>query len=160
MKVHSLSKREIHDIAVQLNKTWPTNSISTVKDMKAYVMDANKRLLVGSNIIAIQLAPDLIIPHLAQQELLNHFASVQVDMNADKFVCNGANITRPGITEFATFKESEIVLVKDQTHKKELAVCISLVDDVNARKMERGVVLNNMHHIGDIYWEIKKTIRT
>ena len=158
--MHSLSKREIHDIAAQLNKTWPTNSISTVKDMKAYVMDVNKRLLVGSNIIAIQLAPDLIIPHLAQQELLNHFASVQVDMNAVKFVCNGANIMRPGITDFATFKESEIVLVKDQTHKKELAVCISLVDDVNARKMEKGVVLNNMHHIGDIYWEIKKTIRT
>lgn len=158
--MHSLSKREIHEIADQLNKTWPTNSISTVKDMKAYVMDANKRLLVGNNIIAIQLAPDLIIPHLAQQELLKHFASVQVDMNAVKFVCNGANIMRPGITDFATFKESEIVLVKDQTHKKELAVCISLVDDVNARKMERGVVLNNMHHIGDIYWEIKKTIRS
>lgn len=158
--MHSLSKREIHDIADQLNKTWPTTSISTVKNMQAYVIDANKRLLVGNNIIAIQLAPNLIIPHLAQQELLNHFASVQVDMNAVKFVCNGANIMRPGITDFATFKESEIVLVKDQTHKKELAVCISLVDDVNARKMERGVVLNNMHHIGDIYWEIKKTIRT
>jgi malignant T-cell-amplified sequence len=90
---------------------------------------------------------------------LNHFASVQVDMNAVKFVCNGANIMRPGITDFTTFKESEIVLVKDQTHKKELAVCISLVDDVTGRKMERGVVLNNIHHIGDIYWETKKTIR-
>jgi len=31
---------------------------------------------------------------------------------------------------------------------------------VNARKMEKGVVLNNIHHIGDIYWEMKKTIRT
>ncbi|HET6727721.1 MAG TPA: PUA domain-containing protein, partial [Nitrososphaeraceae archaeon] len=83
-----------------------------------------------------------------------------VDMNAVKHVCNGANIMRPGITDFTTFKESEIVLVKDQTHKKELAVCIALVDDVNGRKMERGVVLNNIHYIGDVYWETKKTIRT
>lgn len=157
--MHSLSKREVHDIIGQISKSWPTNSIGAIKDLQVYVIDGNKRLLVGNDLVAIQLAPDLIIPHLTQHDLLNHFASVQVDMNAVKFVCNGANIMRPGITDFTTFKESEIVLVKDQTHKKELAVCISLVDDVTGRKMERGVVLNNIHHIGDIYWETKKTIR-
>ena len=158
--MHSLSKREVHDITGQVSKSWPTNSIGAIKNLQAYVIDGNKRLLVGNNLVAIQLAPDLIIPHLTQHDLLNHFASVQVDMNAVKFVCNGANIMRPGITDFTTFKESEIVLVKDQTHKKELAVCISLVDDLTGRKMERGVVLNNIHHIGDLYWETKKTIRT
>jgi malignant T-cell-amplified sequence len=157
--VHSLSKREIHDITNSINKTWPTNCFTGIKNLQAYVIDSDKRLLIGDKIIAVQLAPDLIIPHLTQHELLNHFASVEVDMNAVKFVCNGANIMRPGITDFTTFKESEIVLVKDQTHKKELAVCISLVNDENARKMEKGVILNNVHHIGDIYWEMKKTIR-
>ena len=160
MKVHSLSKREIHDITDQISRSWPTNSIVPIKRLQAYVINENKRLLVGKNIVAIQLAPDLVIPHLTQHEILNHFASVQVDMNAVKFVCNGANIMRPGITDFSAFKESEIVLVKDQTHKKELAVCISNVDDENGRKMEKGVVLNNIHHIGDEYWEMKKTIRT
>ena len=160
MKVHSLSKREIHDITDHISRSWPTNSIVPIKILQAYVIDENKRLLVGNNIVAIQLAPDLVIPHLTQHEILNHFASVQVDMNAVKFVCNGANIMRPGITDFSAFKESEIVLVKDQTHKKELAVCISNVDDENGRKMEKGVVLNNIHHIGDEYWEMKKTIRT
>jgi PUA domain protein len=158
--VHSLSKREVHDITGQISKSWPTNSIGAIKNLQAYVIDGNKRLLVGNNLVAIQLAPDLIVPHLTQHDLLNHFASVQVDMNAVKFVCNGANIMRPGITDFTTFKESEIVLVKDQTHKKELAVCISIVDDENGRKMEKGVVLNNIHHIGDEYWEMKKNIRT
>ena len=157
--MHSLSKREVHDITDEISKSWPTNSIGAIKDLQVCVIDGNKRLLVGNGLVAIQLAPDLIIPHLTQHDILNHFASVQVDMNAVKFVCNGANIMRPGITDFTTFKESEIVLVKDQTHKKELAVCISLVDDVTGRKMERGVVLNNIHHIGDIYWETKKTIR-
>lgn len=158
--MHSLSKREVHDITGQISKSWPTNSIGAIKNLQAYVIDGIKRLLVGNNLVAIQLAPDLIVPHLTQHDLLNHFASVQVDMNAVKFVCNGANIMRPGITDFTTFKESEIVLVKDQTHKKGLAVCISLVDDVNGRKMERGVVLNNIHYIGDVYWETKKTVRT
>jgi PUA domain protein len=157
--VHSLSKREIHDITNHIIKNWPTNSIGSIKNMQAYVIDGNKRLLVANSLIAIQLAPDLIIPHLAQHDLLNRFASVQVDMNAVKFVCNGANIMRPGITEFGTFKESEIVLVKDQIHNKELAVCLSRIDDVNAREMKNGVVLNNMHHVGDTYWEMKKTIR-
>ena len=157
--MHSLSKREVHDITGQISKSWPTNSVGAIKNLQAYVIDGNKRLLVGNNLVAIQLAPDFVIPHLTQHDLLDHFASVQVDMNAVKFVCNGANIMRPGITDFTTFKESEIVLVKDQTHKKELEVCISLVDDVTGRKMERGVVLNNIHHIGDVYWETKKTIR-
>lgn len=160
MKVHSLSKREIHDITDQIGRSWPKNAILPIKNLQAYVINDNKRLLVGNNLIAIQLAPNLIIPHLTQNEILGHFASVQVDMNAVKFVCNGANIMRPGITYFSTFKESEIVLVKDQTHKKELAVCISLVDDENGRKMEKGIVLNNVHYIGDVYWEMKKTIRT
>lgn len=160
MKVHSLSKREIHDITNQIDISWPKNSFLPIKTLQAYVINENKRLLVGSNLVAIQLAPDLIIPHLTQHEILNHFASVQVDMNAVKFVCNGANIMRPGITDFSSFKESEIVLVKDQTHKKELAVCISTVDDENGRKMEKGIVLNNIHYIGDMYWEMKKTIRT
>ena len=160
MKVHSLSKREIHEITDHIGRSWPKNSILPMKNLRAYVIDDNKKLLVGNNLIAIQLASDLIIPHLTQHEILNHFASVQVDMNAIKFVCNGANIMRPGITDFSTFKESEIVLVKDQTHKKELAVCISLVDDENGRKMEKGIVLNNVHYIGDVYWEMKKTIRT
>lgn len=160
MKVHSLSKREIHDITDQIGKSWPKNSIPTIKDIQAYVIDENKRLLVGNNLVAIQLAHDLIIPHLTQHEILNHFASVEVDMNAVKFVCNGANIMRPGIIDFSKFQESEIVLVKDQNHKKELAVCLSLVDDEDARKMKKGIILNNIHHIGDIYWEMKKTIRT
>jgi PUA domain protein len=160
LKVHSLSKREIHDITNQIDISWPKNSFLPIKSIQAYVIDENKRLLVGNNLVAIQLAHDLIIPHLTQHEILNHFASVQVDMNAVKFVCNGANIMRPGITDFSTFKESEIVLVRDQTHKKELAVCISVVDDENGRKMEKGIVLNNIHHIGDMYWEMKKTIRT
>ena len=158
--MHSLSKREVHDITDQISKSWPTNAISTIKNLQAYVIDGNKRLLVGNNLVAIQLAPDLIIPHLTQHDLLNHFASVQVDMNAVEHVCNGANIMRPGITNFTTFKESELVLVKDEIHKKELAVCMSLIDDVNGRKMEKGIVLNNIHHIGDVYWETKKTIRT
>ncbi|MDW0151899.1 MAG: hypothetical protein QOK85_04225, partial [Nitrososphaeraceae archaeon] len=77
MKVHSLSKREVHDITDQISKSWPTNSISAIKDLQAYVIDGNKRLLVGNNLVAIQLAPDLVIPHLTQHDLLNHFASVQ-----------------------------------------------------------------------------------
>jgi predicted ribosome-associated RNA-binding protein Tma20 len=36
---------------------------------------------------------------------------------------------------------------------------MSLVDDEHGRNMEKGIVLNNVHYIGDVYWEMKKTIR-
>ena len=43
-----------------------------------------------------------------------------IDRGALKFVCNGAKVMRPGIINFDSFKKGEIVVVKDQTHGKEL----------------------------------------
>jgi PUA domain protein len=80
-------------------------------------------------------------------------------MGAVKFVCNGANVMRPGITYLDEFKQSDLVIVKDETHRKSLAIGISLFDAESTRNFERGPVITNLHYVGDVFWELKKEIR-
>jgi malignant T-cell-amplified sequence len=89
---------------------------------------------------------------------LEYFPTVNVDMGAVKFVCNGANIMRPGITSFDIFKKDDIVTVKDQAHAKILAVGIAVEDSQVAVTRSKGCIINNLHYISDKVWEAYKEI--
>ena len=120
MKAHTLSKREIRDIAGRIGKNWPKSIICNIKSLNAIETEKNGRLLVGEGITIVQTKDNLIVPHLVEKDLLSHFPHVIVDMGAVGFICNGANVMRPGITHTDGFGESEIVVVKDQVHNKSL----------------------------------------
>ena len=79
-------------------------------------------------------------------------------MGAVKFVGNGAKIMRPGITKFDSFKKDDIVIVKDQTYGKSLAVGIALDDSEIATSKSKGYVIDNLHYISDKFWEVHKEI--
>ena len=64
---------------------------------------------------------------------------------------------RPGITSFShRFKKNSIILVKDQKYKKILAVGIALEDSDDAEKMNSGVIIKNLHYVGDEFWNLEK----
>ena len=157
--VNFLSKREISEISSYINTNWPQMSVHKIKKMKACEINNKGRILIGDDIIAVELSNHIIIPHLAQEAILNCFPEVTVDMGAVKFVCNGADIMRPGIIGFSQFKESSFVIIRDQIHKKALAIGLSKINYDQAIKMERGVIFSNLHHVGDVYWEAKKEIK-
>jgi PUA domain protein len=83
---------------------------------------------------------------------------VTIDNGAVKFVCNGAKVLRPGIINFDSFKKGEIVVVKDQTHGKALAVGLALEDSEVAKAMTKGYVIDTIHYISDKIWEAYKKI--
>jgi PUA domain protein len=99
-----------------------------------------------------------IVPFLGKPQQLQHFPSVTVDMGAIKFVCNGAKVMRPGIIDFDSFKTGDIVVVKDQTHAKAVAVGLALVDSEEARAMSKGYIIDNVHYISDKMWQAYKQI--
>jgi PUA domain protein len=66
---------------------------------------------------------------------------------------------RPGITHIDSFGVSEIVVVKDQVHNKSLAVGHSRVDAATMMNLEKGPVIDNLHYVGDIFWNLKKETR-
>jgi len=62
-----------------------------------------------------------------------------VDMGAIKFVTNGADIMRPGITEIdPTIKKGDIVRVADETHDRILAVSQAMFDATEMEKKHPG----------------------
>jgi PUA domain protein len=142
-----------------MGTSWPPESLPKVKSIKVYEIEDRCRLLVvDDSVTAVQIS-ERILPFIgAKPELLGLFPSVTVDMGAVKFVCNGAKVMRPGIIAFGSFKQGDIVAVKDQSHGKTLAVGIALEDSESAKSMTKGYVVENLHYISDKIWEASKQI--
>jgi PUA domain protein len=158
LKTFVLSKSETGDLLDRLGSIWPQGTVPKIKSIKVYEVEEGSRLLVADETVAVQVR-NSIVPFLGgKPELLQRFPSVTVDMGAVKFVCNGAKVMRPGITNFDSFKKGGIVVVKDQTHGKALAVGVALEDSEAAKAMAKGYVIENLHYISDKMWQAYKEI--
>lgn len=97
---------------------------------------------------------DILFPTLTNPGL-ERLPSVYVDMGAVPFVCNGADVMAPGITEVSgEFEEGELVVVRDVKHGKGLAVGKALVTSVEMREMKKGKTIRNLHYVGDKLWKV------
>jgi PUA-domain protein len=153
-----LSKSESSELVEKLRAVWPQDLVPKVKSIKVYEVEEGRRLLVADETVAVQVN-DNIVPFLGgKADMLARFPSVTVDMGAIKFVCNGAKVMRPGITNFDSFKKGDIVVVKDQTHGKILAAGVALEESEAAKAMAKGYVVDNMHYISDKMWQAYKEI--
>ena len=158
LKTFVLSKSETNELLDKLRSAWPHDAIPKVKSIKVYEVEEGTRLLVADDTVAVQMR-DSIVPFLGSNpEVLQRFPFVTVEMGAVKFVCNGAKVMRPGITDFGSFKKGDIVMIKDQIHGKALAVGIALENSEAAKAMTKGYVIENLHYISDKMWEAYKEI--
>jgi len=151
-----MSKTETSGILNQISKKW-NRDLPKIKNIKVHYVDDNAQILVGANFKILRLE-DEFIPFLSESELLESFPNVTVDMGAVKFMCNGANVMRPGIKNHTVFSKDEIVCIVEESQHKFLAVGKSLIDSSEMEQMTKGEVLKNLHYISDKYWEISKTI--
>lgn len=78
---------------------------------------------------------------------------VVVDMGAIRFVCNGADVMAPGIVEVDTFEADSIVIIRDVTHGKALAVGKANKSSTEIMNDKKGKVIKNLHYVGDKLWE-------
>jgi len=79
---------------------------------------------------------------------------VTVDMGAVRFMVNGADVMRPGITEIEDFEKDEYVVIVDENNKKPLAIGIALFGSEEMKGMKEGKVLKNIHYVGDALWQM------
>jgi PUA domain protein len=158
LKISILSKRDSSDLVEIIKQKWPKATFMNIKKFKIYEIEEGKRILKSENFTAVQINQHTILPFLGECDMLKYFPSVEVDMGAVKFICNGAKIMRPGITKFDTFKKGDIVVVKDQTYSKTLAAGIAIEDSEIAAAKTKGYVIDNLHYISDKFWEAHKEI--
>ncbi len=101
-----------------------------------------------------------IFPTLAFDEYSALLPKVYVDMGAIPYVCNGANIMAPGIRRFeGKFKAGYFVLVVDDKYGRPIAVGEVLYNSEAAKKITHGVVVKNVHYVGDRIWNFIKKFR-
>ena len=93
------------------------------------------------------------------ENLLEKLGSVTVDKGAIRFVCNGANIMRPGVIRWeGVFKSGDVVVVKEELHNKSIAVGFAIVCSSDIQNISRGIIVKNMHYVGDELWEAYKKV--
>ncbi|MGQ0771674.1 MAG: PUA domain-containing protein [Nitrososphaerota archaeon] len=157
MKSNLISKSETADVLKEIGLQWKIE-IPKIKNLKIYVLEENAEMISGDCLTVLKIGQSYL-PFLADVETLKKFPSVTVDMGAVKFMCNGANVMRPGIRSFTEFEKGQLVCVVEESQKKFLAVGKALVSSKELETMSKGMAIENLHYISDKYWEIKKSIK-
>jgi PUA domain protein len=81
---------------------------------------------------------------------------VVVDMGAVRFMANGADVMSPGIVDAdPELVKGDVVVVVDETHRKPLAVGISLIDGPEMVENDKGKAVKTIHFIGDPIWDME-----
>jgi len=156
LKTNLISKSETTQLLKIVSEKWKID-LPKVKNLKVYEIDDEIQLITGNEIKILKIK-DEHLPFLSEIATLEKFPYVQVDMGAVKFMCNGANVMRPGIKNHSEFLKDDIVCVIEESQHKYLAVGKSLVNSSDMKDMSKGEVIKNLHYISDKYWEISKTI--
>jgi len=100
-----------------------------------------------------------LIPTLKFSQALSSLPSVIVNMGAVPPICNGADVMAPGVVATdGNFQVNMLVVVRDERHKKPLALGVALLDKVQITSSDRGKVVMNIHYVGDWLWEWMKAL--
>jgi PUA domain protein len=144
----------------KMAKKWPlTLDFGKPPQVKIVEIDEHSNLLLFPNLEAIKL-DDLLLPFLKRNEILQDFPYVEVDQGAVPHICNGADVMRPGVIGWGTFKRDDIIGIKESNYKKFIAVGIALIDQSDVERMKKGIVVKNFHFVGDKFWQAYKQIQS
>jgi len=155
LRSYALPKREVKAILNQLGATWPPEALpQEAKQVQAIEVDEKGMILITGGAVAVRMG-NKILPSL-REKTLPYFPSVTVDPGAVRFICNGADVMRRGITEMTKFPQGAVVAVKEKTYGKFIAVGEALTDSEAAEKASSGPVVKNFHYVSDKFWEALK----
>ena len=156
MKANLISKSETNQILKSVSTEW-RQELPKIKNLKVYFIDEHTQLMTGNKITVLKIN-DSYLPFLDQTEVLEKFPNVMVDMGAVKFMCNGANVMRPGIKKYTEFSKGDVVCIVEESQHKFLAVGKAVTDSSELDDMKKGEVIKNLHYVSDKCWEFAKMI--
>lgn len=156
MKSNLISKSETNELLKDIATQWKVN-LPKIKNLRVHYITDDAQIITAKDIMILKTG-NIHLPFLSQKELLEKFPHVMVDMGAVKFMCNGANVMRPGIRSYSEFEKDQIVCVVEESQHKFLAVGKAMVSSSELETMQKGEVVKNLHYISDKFWEIGKTI--
>ena len=158
MKIKFLSKREINSLIEELNNISLIPDLPKIKQVKSFELTDDVEILSSSNFILVR-HEDSLFPFLQDSDTLSSIPKLIVDKGAIPFVCKGANIMRPGIkTIIGDFPLNSIVVISEEEHNQNLAVGKSLHSSDELLDLSKGMVVQNLHFVGDNIWNSCKDL--
>ncbi|MFW9848749.1 MAG: DUF1947 domain-containing protein [Candidatus Thorarchaeota archaeon] len=122
------------------------------------ILDDDTRVLIYQNEILFFERENRFFPtlHALLKDMIS-IPRIAVDMGAIRYVVNGADIMRPGITKIDDdVRKNAAVAIVDETHGKPLAVGIATMDSEEMRSATSGKVVLSVHHVNDRLWDFTK----
>jgi len=162
---HFIQKSQIKELQDDILTHYDQNFVDQIFPKKARIeliqTDTGDTLYAINNVLKLWKSKDGYIPVLTL--LLNKqvdLKKIVVDKGAIRFVTNGADVMKPGITQIdPSIKKGDIVVIVDENHDRALAIGKTMLD---AKKMEEessGKVVKNLHTIQDDVWEFEKEFK-
>jgi len=137
----------------------PYNIEISKKDIIERIEDDNYKIILINKQPTFFYYDQTLLPTLQfLQQKPNLLKQITVDMGAIKFIINGADIMRPGITAIEEgIEQEQAIVIIDQQNKKPLAVGIALVSSSDMQQATSGKVIKNIHYVGDALWKFATT---
>jgi PUA-domain protein len=152
---HSLKSKDAKRLLLEVSKQLGTDvtqffgsktrvEMNETETADVFILDG-RPLLARSN--------EKFFPTLYFEELFSFLPRIVVDMGAVPYVCKGADVMAPGVSEIkGEFKENDILLVVDERHGKPLAVGAAIFSSEDMKTVNTGKIMKNLHYVGDKLW--------
>jgi predicted RNA-binding protein (TIGR00451 family) len=159
LKKWVLSRRDSIDMISKIESSLGVD-MNLPKSAQAQCAEPEEGVVfVGLDGYEFVSAGDRYFPFLGSQEALGLFPSVTVDEGAIRFMLNGADVMRPGIRKFDDWGPAgRMVVVKEEKKGRAIAVGPSMVASSEAGALTKGGCVKNLHHVGDKYWGLHKSL--
>jgi len=160
-KRHLLKAKEQKILSEQLDRDLGNGrtKLSEERRLEEGVLEDGSKIYLSEGIIVFFELEGRIFPALRSVlDGLVQIPQVVVDMGAVKFVVNGADVMRPGVTKVDDgIIQGSIVSIVDEKHGKPLAIGVSTMSSDDMRNAVSGKVVLSKHHVGDELWEYSKS---
>lgn len=157
LEIRQVSKKRYREILRSVEALGLSHNLPKTKNIRLISLKRLELVLVDDEPVLV-CVEGLFIPYLGALNRFGGYGSVTVDKGAVKYIANGADVMRPGIVSYTQFKAGDIVVVKVEEYGSPIAVGRALVDSRDLGSMERGKVVENLHHIGDEAWNTAKSL--
>lgn len=164
-KRNFIRKSELKPLKEEILKQYDQKFIDQIFPNKSNVeriqTETGDILYAVNNELKIWSSKDGYLPVLTL--LLNNkvdLKTIIVDSGAIRYVTNGADVMRPGITSIdPLIKKGDIVKIEEETHHRALAVGKAMYDAAEMEKKDSGKVIKNLHTIQDPIWQFEKEFK-
>ncbi|MFX1374286.1 MAG: PUA domain-containing protein [Promethearchaeota archaeon] len=162
---HFIRKSELHVLKEEILKHYDQNFIDQIFPQKCNVeliqTESGDTLYAVNNELKLWKSKEGFIPVLTL--LLKNkvkLKTIIVDFGAVRYVTNGADVMRPGITKIdPSIKKGDIIKIEEETKHRALAVGKAMFDASEMELKTSGKVVKNLHTIQDSIWQFEKQFK-